>query len=326
MPITEEIVEAVLKCDTKAYLKLNALPSFPFEFSGWQDSLKERYRQECNELLRSAFQWYAGTPDLHLLKSCRHELILGYMVALPEIHTRMDALLLSRQRSPVTSCPYIPIRFVPSERVSMSDKLLLAFDAVALSKVYGKVPRLGRIIHGRDYAIATVPLSGFVRKINSALRALSEQRARNASPALALNKHCPECEFQSRCRAIAMAKDDLSLLTTLSARERKKQNEKGIFTVLQLSYTFRSPRRSGDSPPKHHPSLKALAIRKNQIHVLGTPAFSLSGTPVYIDVEGDPDRDFYYLIGLKITSESKPRHYSYWADTEDDEREIWVVG
>ena len=231
---------------------------------------------------------------------------------------------MNRRPSTRIDCPYIPIRFVPSEKVSMFDKLLLAFDAVAFSKAYGKMPRLGRIIHGRDHAIATVPLSGLVRKIDSVLRAVSEQQARNASPPLALNKHCTECEFQSRCREIAVAKDDLSLLTTLSAKERKKQNDKGIFTVLQLSYTFRSPRRSGYSLPKHHPSLKALAIRKNQVHILGTPAFSLPQTPVYIDVEGDPDRDFYYLIGLRIASESKPLRYSYWADTEDDEREIWA--
>jgi len=121
-----------------------------------------------------------------------------------------------------------------------------------------------------------------------------------------------------------MQKDDLSLLTTLSAKERKKQNEKGIFTVLQLSYTFRSPRRSASTPPKHQPALKALAIRKNQIHILGTPAFRLPRTPVYVDVEGDPDRDFYYLIGLRIVPESQPLRYSYWADTKDDEREIWA--
>jgi hypothetical protein len=69
-----------------------------------------------------------------------------------------------------------------------------------------------------------------------------------------------------------MQKDDLSLLSTLTEKERKKQNARGIFTVTQLSYTFRSPRRSPRTLPKHQPALKALAIRKNQIHILGTPA------------------------------------------------------
>ena len=94
--------------------------------------------------------------------------------------------------------------------------------------------------------------------------------------------------------------------------------------MLQLSYTFRSPRRSAPTPPKHQSALKALAIRKNQIHILGAPAFSLPRTPVYVDVEGDPHRDFYYLIGLRVASESQPLRHSFWADTQDDEREIWT--
>src|SRR5215475_4474145 len=324
MPITEEIVDAALRCETKAHLKLNATPSIPSELSDWLRTVKENYRKECNQLLRSAFQWFPRMPDLQSLKTCCHELILDYVVALPEINAQIDALVLNRRPSTRIDCPYIPIRFVPSERVSLSDKLLLAFDAVAFSKVYGKMPRLGRIIYGRNHTTATILLVGLVRKINSIVRALCEQQARNSLLPLALNKHCAECEFQSRCREIALAKNDLSLLTTLSAKERKKQNDKGIFSVLQLSYTFRAPKSSAHSLPKHHPALKALAIRKNQVHVLGTPAFSLPQTPVYLDVEGDPNRDFYYLIGLRISSEKQPLRYFYWANTEGDEGEMWA--
>jgi len=201
---------------------------------------------------------------------------------------------------------------------------MLAFDSVALSKVYGKSPRAGRVIHGCNHTMATIALPPLIGRIHRVLRAINDQQTKTAPPLLAINKHCAECEFQARCRQIAMQKDDLSLLTTLSAKGRKKQNEKGIFTVLQLSYTFRSPRRSASTPPKHQPALKALAIRKNQIHILGTPPFSLPRTPVYIDVEGDPDRDFYYLIGLRILSESHLLRYSYWADTQNDEREMWA--
>ena len=225
---------------------------------------------------------------------------------------------------PRLDCPYIPVRFVPSEKLSTDDKLMLAFDAVALSTVYGKTPRAGRIIHGCNHTMATIALFPLIRRIQRVLRAINDQQTKAAPPILAINKHCVECEFQARCRQIAMQKDDLSLLTTLSPKERKKQNERGIFTVLQLSYTFRSPRRSASTPPRHQPALKALAIRKNQIHIIGTPPFSLPRTPVYVDVEGDPDRDFYYLIGLKIVSESQPLRYSYWADTQYDEREIWA--
>jgi hypothetical protein len=92
----------------------------------------------------------------------------------------------------------------------------------------------------------------------------------------------------------------------MNEKERTKYNSKGIFTVTQLSYTFRPrrrPKRLRDKREKYHHSLKALAIREKKIHIVGTPELKINGTPIYMDVEGVPDRDFYYLIGMlsKIT-------------------------
>jgi hypothetical protein len=42
-----------------------------------------------------------------------------------------------------------------------------------------------------------------------------------------------------------------------------------------------------------HP-LKALAIRERKIHIVGSPELKMEGTPVYLDVEGLPDRDFSF--------------------------------
>jgi hypothetical protein len=81
--------------------------------------------------------------------------------------------------------------------------------------------------------------------------------------------------------------------------------------------TFRHRRRSGEA--RHDHALKALAIRKNQIHVLGKVAWSYSGTPVYTDVEGDPDRDFYYCIGIRFEAAGSIVRNSYWADDKSDE-------
>jgi predicted RecB family nuclease len=114
--------------------------------------------------------------------------------------------------------------------------------------------------------------------------------------------------------------DDLSLLTNMSAKERAKLNEKGIFTVTQLSYTFRARKAM---PVRHYHSLKALAIRKKQIHILGTPSFIVPGTAVYLDVEGNLDRRFYYLIGLRYLSGGSPMQHSFWADDLSQERMIW---
>jgi hypothetical protein len=147
-----------------------------------------------------------------------------------------------------------------------------------------------------------------------------------ASPNLVLIPHCTECEFQTRCRRKALDSDDLSLLAGMTERERKKLHDKGIFTVTQLSYTFRPrrrPKRMRDKREKYHHSLRALAIRQKKIHIVGTPEIVIEGTPVYLDVEGLPDRDFYYLIGVRLGDHDSAAQHSLWADSVQDERRIW---
>ena len=146
-----------------------------------------------------------------------------------------------------------------------------------------------------------------------------------------LNKHCSICDFQARCRGIAVNREDLSLLPTVAEKERQKFIEKGITTITQLSYGYRPRRRrrskltpSRVSPLiKHDNKLKAIAIKKGQVHVIGAPEFGDDGTPVFIDVEGMPDRDLYYLIGLRYQNQGRAVERSFWADRPEDEFTIW---
>jgi predicted RecB family nuclease len=203
----------------------------------------------------------------------------------------------------------------------------LAFDALAIRHVTGRLPRSGKLVHGSQFRTVTVPLAKPLAIVESALTKVRTQQASRAAPPLVLNKHCPECEFRSRCREVAVEKDDLSLLANMTAKERQKLNGKGIFTVTQLSYTFRPRRRQafgGSNAARHESALKALAIRKDRTHVVGAPDFNLSEGTVYLDVEGVPDIGFYYLIGLRHRGIDGDVQHSFWADTLSDEHEIWA--
>ena len=57
--------------------------------------------------------------------------------------------------------------------------------------------------------------------------------------------------------------------------------------------------------------------------MVGTPELKLEGTPFFLDVEGLPDRDFYYLIGVRIGHGDSAVQHSLWADTVADEGKIW---
>jgi predicted RecB family nuclease len=196
-----------------------------------------------------------------------------------------------------------------------------------LSEVLGREISVGKTFHGDDHAtlkVKVAPLRGTVRKLTGEMAALLTG---GPPPDLILNRHCGECEFRDGRRQKAVEKDDLSLLGGMTERQRKEYHSKGIFTVRQLSYTFRPrrrPKRLRDKRERYHHSLKALAIRENKIHIVGGPELKIEGTPVYLDVEGLPDRDFYYLIGLHIGNGESAVKHSLWADTAKDEKKIWL--
>jgi len=71
----------------------------------------------------------------------------------------------------------------------------------------------------------------------------------------------------------------------MTAKERIKCEEKGISTITQLSYGYRPRRRrrikpappASNPPTKPDHKLKALAIKKAQIHVVGSPSLPIEG-------------------------------------------------
>ena len=144
---------------------------------------------------------------------------------------------------------------------------MLALDAFTLSQSLGREVSIGKIVHIDDHTTLKVKTSAMTSEVRKRLERIATLLSNPAPPDLVLNPHCAECEFQARCRQKAKEKDDLSLLANMSAKERKKFHSKGIFTVTQLSYTFRPRRRQkrlAGKREKYHHSLKALAIRERK--------------------------------------------------------------
>ena len=109
-------------------------------------------------------------------------------------------------------------------------------------------------------------------------------------------------------------------------KRSRKYNKRGIFTVTQLSCTFRPPKRrktSPHKPPLHQPALQALALRDQKIYVHGAPQLPVCSTRIYLDLEGDPDRQFVYLLGMIIQAGAVQERYTFWADTPDEEARLY---
>jgi predicted RecB family nuclease len=356
MRITSQLFDAFLKCSTKCHLRSLGESGSGNEYAEWVCGRDESYQHDAAQALQEAVpetERVVAPPATESLKAAKWTLAVDLVAQTPDrgadSHVRefggneetpeldgpgSEQLLESRlhavERVPSEGrgkpAQFISIRFVFRNKLTKDDRLLLAFDALVLSQALAREISLGKIIHGDDHATLKVKTSALTGEVRKRVHKLAVLLFNPTPPDLVLNRHCAECEFQARCRKIATEKDDLSLLGGMSSKERQTLRRKGIFTITQLSYTFRPrrrPKRLRDKREMYHHSLKALAIREKKTHIVGSPELKIEGTPVYLDVESLPDRDFYYLIGLRIGNGESAVQHSLWADTVADEEKIW---
>src|SRR2546426_1071159 len=245
MKISSELFEAFLKCPTKCWLRAAGEPGAGNAYAEWVKSQNSSYREAETERLLSETpkDKYALSPPAENLKAAK-----WYLAASLVAQAQMNSCVLESKIHAVERVPsegrgkpvqFIPIRFIFTNKLGKDEKLLLAFDAFVLAELLGREGSLGRIIHGDDHAALKVRTAGLAGEVPTRIEKIVALLSSPSPPDLVLNRHCAECEFQVRCRKIAVEKDDLSLLAGMSAKERERHRSKGIFTVNQLSYTFR---------------------------------------------------------------------------------------
>ena len=324
--ITPELFLDYLKCHYKVYLKMTGKLGTISDFQKMETELKHEYADcVCEKLSKSYTISQMSLSPKSLIKALKrgYNLIIKSHVIIDNLSVDFDALILSKEKLVLK---YYPILFVNNENIHKHDKLLLAFDGLVLSKIIKYQTRYGRIIRGQAFTSAKVYIDRLIPSVEQILSEIVCIFNGNCTPKLRLNDHCKVCEFNNYCRKIAISNDDLSLLNGLSEKEIIKLNKRGIFNITQLSYTFR-PRKQRKKKRKlnlkFNPSLQALAIRDNKIYIVQKPEIPERKPMIYLDVEGIPDRKFYYLIGLHIDHGEYQKDFSFWANNEDEEDEIW---
>lgn len=326
--ITSCLLEAFLACHFKCNLLSKGEIPAGSDYTNWLTTQMESYRSEGIHKVTAEHPHELDSSALDLVhwKNASWRFALKQVVQTQEWETLIQVVQRITPEAPNSSTQLVPFRFVPTRKLSNAVKMMAAFDALILAKSLDTKIGMAKIVHGEKCSVSTVKVNLLARAIYKIISQISALLTSSAPPDLILNRHCPECEFQDRCRKQAVEKDDLSLLANLPDKDRVRLKSKGIFTVTQLSYTFRPRRRLkrlAGQPEKYHHELKALAIRERKIHVVGTTELRLDGTVIFFDVEGLPDRDFYYLIGVRVENKNGVEHYSFWADTASDEKRIW---
>ena len=328
--ITTSLFEAGLKCLTKCFLRSLGETGAGNAYADWVRAQAESCRSVGVKglMARAAHdECIIGSPGTENWKPAKWRLAMDLVARAQNLESSLHAVERVPSEGRGQTGQFIPTRFIFTNKLTRDDKLLLAFDALVLSEMLGRKVGLGKIIHGDDHTTLKVKTPALAHEVWKLIGKITTLLSSPSPPDLVLNRHCTECEFQARCRQKAIEKDDLSLLSRMTEKERKKFNSNGIFTCTQLSYTFRPRRRPkwlAAKREKYHHSLKALAIRKQKIHIVGSPELKIDGTPVFLDVEGLPDRDFYYLIGVRIETAQGIVQHSLWADGANEEERIWA--
>jgi predicted RecB family nuclease len=329
--VTNELFMDFIECPYRGHLKLSGALGRQTDFVEMSQRLQESYqgraREHLFEVNRDKGKRICTGAELSIVFADRYDLAIDVTATDGNFSVRFDALMAAPGNTNTGQPDYMPIVFANNDNINKEDHLHLALCASVLIRWNACRPSFGSILHGSDFKMTKVKLAKTLPKADCALeqiRALDERTSE--PPALRLNPHCPTCVFRDDCRATAIEKDDLSLLRGIKEKEIRNLRNKGIFTVNQLSYTFRARKKSKRSNPrivKYFYSLKALAIREKRVYVAGKLELAITGTPVYIDVEGMPDRDSYYLIGLRIPGADSVVQRSLWADSSVDEENIW---
>ena len=221
---------------------------------------------------------------------------------------------------------YEPRIIVGTHVINREHKIQLAFVCYILSKRYHSKLLTGQIIT-KELEKRSIQLEPLITTIQKTLKELRRLGHANAKcPPVIRNKHCSVCEFRSQCFEEIESKDDLALLDRMTPKMLSRYHKKGIFTVNQLSYLFKPRRRKKRSIPlpiTFKVELQALAIRTNKIYLQETPDLPKHPVKIYLDIEGIPDEQHYYLFGIHVCKGSHIECFHLWVDSYEDTEAVF---
>jgi len=133
--------------------------------------------------------------------------------------------------------------------------------------------------------------------------------------------HCSFCELNAYCKKVLVDEDNLKLLRRISDKEVSKLKSKGIFTINQLSFTFKPRRRKRqtNSKGRYLYELKALSLKDNKTHVLNKKVLPKAENEIFIDFEGNLKHSVY-LIGVVLKKDENISKHILWSDKTGDEK------
>jgi predicted RecB family nuclease len=327
--ITHDVLDAQQHCRLKAYFRLRGEEGTKSEFETLALDTRRELQAKAIEKIRRQYAEDEVETGIALSRGMLRKgpmFILGGRFEDDRYSVQFAGLRKINGASILGEFQYEPVMFSDARRVRKSERHLLAMYAMLVSRIQGVAPVGGIFYLGPDCALTTVRFGTALRAGEDLLRNVERMERTEAPPKLLLNDHCRICEFRERCHAQAIREDNLTLLRGIGEKRINRYRRKGLLTLTQLAHTFR-PRRRGkrsDQPLKlRDHALHALAIRDRTIYVLGKPEVPTARVRIYLDIEGNPDEGFIYLIGAIICDGERIERHAFWADDKSQETAIF---
>jgi predicted RecB family nuclease len=318
MQITNEILLSFLNCPYKAYRKWNSENGKLSDF--------EQVSAELTKFKKLLFVEKLSTENKlirSLLTDTDSKVTNGVIVNQKFSNTNVELVLDGIEF--IDKNRIIPILITPFEKITQTDKLFIALLSSYIQSEFNLNIESCKIIYGEYLYETNLKFSSFTKNIKRIIRELNKMVSNSFEPLLILNKHCSVCEFRATCKEKALADGNLSLMDRATSKTIEKYKKKGIFTIQQLSYIYKPRKRRNNAKVlfSHNLELQALALRTDKIYVNQLPELSKQSIQIFFDIEGVPDQESYYLIGVLINKNDKTICKSFWTDKTFDEAQIW---
>lgn len=284
MQINDEILQAFIHCPYKAYRKSKEQTGIISDYQTLYNQLKQTQKVNFRKQLPENIKTVSSDTTFDGILP-KEGVALDLNFKCENIDNTLDGVEFAGRKS------IIPVFITPFEKVTRADKLFVALQTTFIQNEFHLQAEYCKIIFRENIRQTKFGLSSFAKTIKKSITELNKILSGSNAPAFYKNAHYPVCKFQNSCLEKLVERDDLSLLTSLKSKEIIQKDNRGIFSVKQLSYTFR-PKKNPYRKRKFLPELKALAIREGKTYIQEIPDIPASRNEIFLDIKGLPDRNF----------------------------------
>jgi predicted RecB family nuclease len=232
MQITNDIILSFIHCPYKAYRKSKSENGKMSDFEELFNELAYSQKTQFADILITENKLINTKPEEN-----KSNFTTGFIVGQKFSNTNIEIILDVVEF--IEKNKIIPILITPFEKVTRIDKMFIAFQATFLQSEFHFQVEHCKIVFGKNHKQTKFQLDTFTKAVKKNNNEINKILTQSNPPVFYRNNHCQICEFQSSCLVKLKVRDDLSLLSGLKMKEISNKNTRGIFSVGQLSYTFR---------------------------------------------------------------------------------------